>query len=98
MPVYASPSAKTKLEQSTSLNLNVGCTIEYNMNRLVDNITVTGADIVKPDGSKPFKKLFPVDSIIKANRPNGAGVKYGITGDVSAGTYRDPRASTYPLS
>lgn len=98
MPVYASPAAKTKLDQSTSINLNIGCTIEYNMNRLVDNITVTGADIVRPDGSKPFKKLFPVDSIIKANRPLGAGVKYGITGDVGSGTYRDPRASVYPLS
>jgi hypothetical protein len=98
MPVYASTEAKTKLEQSTSINLNIGCAIEYNMNRLVDNITVTGADIVKPDGSKPFKKLFPVDSIIKANRPIGAGVKYGITGDIGSGTYRDPRASTYPLS
>jgi len=98
MPVYASPEAKTKFEQSTSINLNIGCTIEYNMNRLVDNITVTGADIVKPDGSKPFKKLFPVDSIIKANRPNGAGVKYGITGDIAYGTYKDPRASTYPLN
>jgi hypothetical protein len=97
MPVYASESAKTKLEQNTSINLNVGCTIEYNMNRLVDNITVAGADIVKPDGSKPFKKLFPVDSVIKANRPNGAGIKYGITGDIGSGTYKDPRASTYPL-
>jgi len=98
MPVYASPAAKTKLEQSTNLNLNIGCTVEYNMNRLVDNIVVTGADIVKPDGSKPFKKLFPIDSIIKANRPIGAGVKYGITGDIGSGTYRDPRASTYPLN
>lgn len=98
MPVYASAAAKTKLEQSTSINLNIGCTIEYNMNSLVDNITVTGSDIVKPDGSKPFKKLFPVDSIIKANRPLGAGVKYGITGDIGSGTYKDPRASTYPLS
>jgi hypothetical protein len=98
MPVYASPAAKTKLEQNTSINLNIGCTIEYNMNRLVDNIVVTGADMVKPDGSKPFKKLFPVDSVIKANRPIGAGVKYGITGDIGAGTYKDPRASTYPLN
>jgi hypothetical protein len=97
MPVYASPSAKTKLEQNTSLNLNIGCTIEYNMNRLVDNVVIAGADFVKPDGSKPFKKLFPVDSIIKANRPIGAGVKYGIVGDVGTNTYRDPRASTYPL-
>lgn len=98
MPVYASPEAKIKLEQNTSINLNVGCTIEYNMNMLVDNITVAGADIVKPDGSKPFKKLFPVDSIIKANRPIGAGIKYGITGDIGLNTYKDPRASTYPLS
>jgi hypothetical protein len=98
MPVYASPAAKTKLEQSTSLNLNIGCTIEYNMNRLVDNVVIAGADFVKPDGSKPFKKLFPVDSIIKANRPIGAGVKYGIIGDVGTNTYRDPRASTYPLN
>ena len=98
MPVYASPEAKTKLDQNTNVNLNIGCTFEYNMNSLVDNITVAGADITRPDGSKPFKKLFPVDSIIKANRPIGAGVKYGITGDVGLGTYRDPRASTYPLS
>ena len=97
MPVYASPAAKTKLEQSTSVNLNIGCTVEYNMNRLVDDLVVTGSDIVKPDGSKPFKKLFPVDSIIKANRPYGAGIKYGITGDIGSGTYKDPRASTYPL-
>jgi hypothetical protein len=98
MPVYASPEAKTKLDQNTNVNLNIGCTFEYNMNSLVDNITIVGADITRPDGSKPFKKLFPVDSIIKANRPIGAGVKYGITGDVGLGTYRDPRASTYPLS
>jgi len=97
MPVYASSAAKTKLEQSTSVNLNIGCTVEYNMNRLVDDLVVTGADIVKPDGSKPFKKLFPVDSIIKANRPYGAGIKYGITGDIGSGTYKDPRASTYQL-
>jgi hypothetical protein len=97
MPVYASPAAKTKLEQSTSVNLNIGCMVEYNMNRLVDDLVITGADIVKPDGSKPFKKLFPVDSIIKANRPYGAGIKYGITGDIGSGTYKDPRASTYPL-
>jgi len=97
MPVYASPAAKTKLEQSTSVNLNIGCTVEYNMNRLIDDLVITGADIVQPDGSKPFKKLFPIDSIIKANRPYGAGIKYGITGDVGSGTYKDPRASTYPL-
>lgn len=98
MPVYASGSAKTALEQSTSINLNVGCTFEYNMNSMVDNIVVTGADITAADGSKPFKKLFPIDSVIKPARPLGAGVKYGISGDVSAGTYRDPRSSIYSIN
>lgn len=98
MPIYASPAAKTALEQNTSINLNVGCTFEYNMNSLVDNIVVTGADITKEDGSKPFKKLFPIDSIIKPSRPLGSGVKYGITGDVGSGTYRDPRSSIYSIN
>ena len=98
MPVYASGSAKTALEQSTSINLNVGCTFEYNMNSMVDNIVVTGDDITAADGSKPFKKLFPIDSVIKPARPLGAGVKYGISGDVSAGTYRDPRSSIYSIN
>ena len=98
MPVYASGSAKTALEQNTSINLNIGCTFEYNMNSMVDNIVVTGADITAADGSKPFKKLFPIDSVIKPARPLGAGVKYGISGDVSAGTYRDPRSSIYSIN
>ena len=98
MPVSASPSAKTALEQSTSIELNIGCTFEYNMNSMVDNIVVEGADITKTDGSKPFKKLFPVDSVIKPARPLGAGVKYGITGDVLSGTYRDPRSSIYSIN
>ena len=103
MPISASTSektalVKTALEQNTSINLNIGCTFEYNMNSMVDNIVVTGADITAADGSKPFKKLFPIDSVIKPARPLGAGVKYGISGDVSAGTYRDPRSSIYSIN
>jgi hypothetical protein len=98
MPVSATTLAKNALEQNTSINLNAGCTFEYNMNSMVDNIVVTGADITKDDLSKPFKKLFPIDSIIKPARPIGAGVKYGITGDVNAGTYRDPRSSVYSIN
>jgi len=98
MPVSATTSAKTALEQNTSIKLNTGCTFEYNMNSMVDNIVVTGADITKSDGSKPFKKLFPIDSVIKPVRPLGAGVKYGITGDVSTGTYRNPKSSIYSIN
>jgi hypothetical protein len=98
MPVSASSSAKTALEQNTSIELNIGCTFEYNMNSMVDNIVLTGADITKPDQSQPFKKLFPIDSVIKPVRPLGAGVKYGITGDVLSGTYRDPRSSIYSIN
>jgi hypothetical protein len=98
MPVSASTSAKQALEQNTSINLNTGCTFEYNMNAMVDNLVVTGADITKADGSKPFKKLFPIDSIIKPVRPLGAGIKYAISGDVLAGTYRNPRSSVYSIN
>lgn len=98
MPVSASNSAKTVLEQNTSINLNTGCTFEYNMNSMVDNVVITGANITKADGSMPFKKLFPIDSVVKPARPLGAGVKYGITGDVGLGTYRNPRSSTYSIN
>jgi len=98
MPISASPSAKNALEQSTSIKLNMGCTFEYNMNAMVDNIVVTAADITKSDGSKPFKKLFPSDSVIKPARPLGAGIKYGISGDVLSGTYRNPKSSIYSIN
>jgi hypothetical protein len=98
MPVSATPLAKTALEQSTSINLNTGCTFEYNMNSMVDNLVITGADITKADGSMPFKKLFPIDSVVKPARPLGAGIKYGITGDVGSGTYRNPRSSIYTIN
>ena len=36
------PTVKNIVEQNTTIESNVGCTIEYNMNSMVDNITVTG--------------------------------------------------------
>lgn len=93
---------KTVLEQDTTLVLAAGCTLEYNMNSLVDNITLTGAQINRVDAAgnayQPFKKLFPIDSIIKTIRPIGAGIKYAIVGDVSANSYRNPKSATYPLN
>lgn len=100
--ISASNTLKTLLEQDTTLIINAGCTFEYNMNMLVDNITMTGAQISRTDAAgntyQPFKKLFPIDTVIKPNRPVKAGIKYAIVGDVGTGTYRDPKASQYPLN
>ena len=97
MPI-ATTTAKDILDQSVTIRDGIGCTIEHNMNSLVDNITVTGAEYTAADGSKPFKKLFPIDSILKAFRPVGAGVKYAISGDVSTATYHNPKAYTYAVN
>ena len=72
----------------TTIKTQVGATIEYNMNSLIDNITVTSTITDtnytstinnwingKPN---PFKKLFPIDSIIKPFRPINSGVNYYI--------------------
>jgi len=71
--ITASPALKTVLEQDTTLIVKSGCTLEYNMNTLVDNIIMSGAEINRTDAAgnlyQPFKKLFPVDSVIKPFRP-----------------------------
>lgn len=89
---------KNTIEQNTSVSYGTQLIFEYSMNSLVDNITVSGADISMTDTSNatytPFKKLFPVDSIIKPFRPQGAGVKYAIFGDVGSG-YQKPQSVTY---
>jgi len=92
------PAVKTLLEQNTTVKTNIGCTVEYNMNSMVDNIIVTGSEYTSPDGSKPYKKLFPASSVIKPFRPIGAGVKYGVFGDVDLNTWKDPKNIDYPLS
>jgi hypothetical protein len=90
------PAVKTIIEQSTSVSTNVGCTIEYNMNSLVDNISVTGTDFVRGN-TKPYKKLFPSSSVIKSFRPVGAGVKYAVFGDVDLNTSKNPKTIDYVL-
>ncbi len=98
--ISSSPELKTVLEQDTTLIVKTGCVLEYNMNTLVDNITMSGAEINRTDAAgnsyQPFKKLFPVDSVIKPFRPIKAGVKYAILGDIPTNSYKDPRISVYP--
>lgn len=96
--MISSPTVKTLIEQNTTIQTNIGCTIEYNMNSMVDNITVVGTDYVRADGAKPYQKLFPASSVVKAFRPIGAGVKYGIFGDVNLNTWKDPKKVEYPLN
>ena len=100
--ISASNELKTVLEQDTTLVINSGCTLEYNMNSLLDNITLTGAQINRLDVAgnayQPFKKLFPIDSVVKPVRPIGAGIKYAIVGDVSSNSYRNPKSTSYPLN
>ena len=96
--MISSPTVKTLIEQNTTIQTNVGCTIEYNMNSMVDNISVTGTDYERSDGAKPYQKLFPASSVIKSFRPLGAGVKYGIFGDVDLNTWKNPKKVEYPLN
>jgi hypothetical protein len=44
-------TAKNTLEQNTSVTYGSSLVFEYNMNSMVDGITVTGATITKTDSS-----------------------------------------------
>lgn len=95
---------------NTSVTTNVGCTIEYNMNSLIEGIAVSTtstdpdyiAGVDTPSGTvlkvNPYKKLFPVDSIIKPFRPLYPGVKYFIllNADNAANSFSPFRTLQYP--
>jgi hypothetical protein len=74
----ASDELKKVLKTSHAIKINAGCLIEYNLNSMVNNITVTGPDYKTINNTQPFKKLFPLDSIVKPIRPELAGIKYYI--------------------
>ena len=97
------------LKNRSSINVSVGCEIEYNMNTMIDNISVyssntdaeytAGITDFKQGSANPFKKLFPVDSIIKPFRPLNSGVKYFVVPpDGTNFIYKDPKATYYNLS
>ena len=105
--ITASNALKDILKQSVSLKTSTQATIEYNMNSLIDNITVTSTKTdteyinkitAWPDGKpNPFKKLFPMDSVIKPFRPLSSGIKYFIfdTNDTDK-ILVDPKKIIYP--
>jgi hypothetical protein len=102
MSVTVDSKVKDIFEKNTSISMNVGATLDINLNTMIDwdkvTTPVTGNADTVIDNKTPFKKLFPIDTIIKPNRPLLAGVKYAISGDVAGGTFKNPTTTPYQLN
>lgn len=85
---------KNVLLKSYNIHSGAGCTIEYDMNSMINDPVITGTRTIVE--TSPFKKLFPIDSIANPNRPNAAGVKYYILGDIIPKEYVNQRFMTSP--
>ena len=111
--ISASNNLKNIFYNNTNVRIDSGCTIEYNMNTMIDSISsaTTSTDaqyntgISYPQGfvvrSNPYKKLFPVDSVIKPFRPTGPGIKYYLlltspAYDTATNSFSNYRAINYP--
>jgi hypothetical protein len=93
--------------KNQTVTTDVSCLIEYNMNSLIDGVSVSNievdsdytsdaayrAQISRKDPSDntktiaypsdapiPFKKLFPLESVVKEFRPHSSDIKYLIPG------------------
>ena len=101
-----SADLKNVFYNNSSIKTEIGCTIEYNMNSLLDNIRVTYDSDLETyylrvnDRINIYKKLFPVDSIITPFRSLYGGNKYLIWTNPSTETIKDsffsPRRVSYP--
>jgi len=101
-------AVKDIVNKNYAVTAGLGCTIEYNMNSMIENISVysDNLDTEYTSGitggwtkANPYKKLFPVDTIIRPFRPLGSGVKYFVV--PSNGTnysYKDPKTAYYDLT
>lgn len=82
--------------------MNVGATLDINLNTMIDwdkvTTPVTGNADTVISGRTPFKKLFPIDTVIKPNRPLSAGVRYAISGDIVGNTIKDPKTIPYQVN
>jgi len=107
VPSSNNTTVQNLFKQQSSVKINTGCTIEYNMNSMLDNITVTYPSTMdqyyakSADGKiNTYKKLFPIDSIIKPFRPLFSGVKYliwtNLQTDTPANSFYAPRTLIYP--
>jgi len=109
--LYSSNTNLTNVFKTQSnIKMDAGCLVEYNMNMLTNltDANVTGPAYKTFDGGRqPFKKLFPLDTIIQSFRPKGAGIKYAIAGDISrdyvassktGGDWTEPSVINYPYN
>ena len=109
--ITASNDLKDIFYNSRTVNISAGATIEYNMNTLLDNITLSTtltdndyiSDITPALGQEirinPYKKLFPIDSIVKPFRPISSGIKNYILLDSdnqNSNIFYDYRTLPYP--
>lgn len=112
--ITASTNLKNTLYNNTNIQIDSGCYIEYNMNHMLDNISATNniadsaytGQITNAIGQaswpssrpNPYKKLFPVDSLIKPFRPLSSGIKYFIMADADTYTnsFSPYRSVKYP--
>lgn len=106
--ITASQNLKDIFYNNTTVQINAGCYIEYNMNQMIDNITANYSSSLEPlyktnsDGRiNIFKKLFPIDSIVKPFRPINPGVKYYVmlpNDHTGTNKFLDFRKLPYPTS
>lgn len=119
--INASQNLKDILYQGVDIKIASGCYIEYNMNTMLDGVSATNnisdtsyiSQIVNIVGQpswpsnrpNPYKKLFPVDSIIKPFRPINSGIKYlilekpvanGGPTEIQKNTFSSYRSVAYP--
>jgi hypothetical protein len=90
--------------QDQTVEIKPRCLIEYNMNELIDGVSVFNVEVSSDytsdaayrsqikykkdgvyvdypsDGPIPFKKLFPLESVVQPFRPSSCGIKYSIPG------------------
>jgi len=66
------------LYSARALKPSIKCYIEYNMNSMIKDITVASSGEYTSNGTKPYKKLFPAESVIQPFRPVYSGAKYYI--------------------
>lgn len=80
-----------------TIRSSAGAFIDINCNTIIDfsDDDITGNPYTTVSGKQPFKKLFPLDTIVKTFRPVSAGVKYAISGDIPLKSWTDPRNTNY---
>jgi lipoprotein signal peptidase len=105
--ITASTPLKDIFYQNTSVKTESGCVVEYNMNTMLDLTTSSYDNSLESLYQKDtelrfnvFKKLFPIDSIIKPFRPINSGVKYFVLlpNDTALNSFSSYRQISYPNS